>query len=248
VQLDHLEPVVEILPEIAAGHAVGQVAVGGSHHAHVDLAALVLADAPDLPLLQRSQELDLHARRNLADLVEQQRPAVGGLEQARPILRRARERAPRVAEELAFEQGLGDGAAVDCDKRPAARVDSSWTSRATRSLPEPLSPVMSTVESTLATRRARSTSCAIAALGDDPERLLDVAATRTRARRCRRNFCSAAFSVSMTRWSETSRQSLRRLGSKKRSSSARSSPHSSRVRPIRWQAASPLPMQRSSRT
>ncbi len=59
---------------------------------------------------------------------------------------------------------------------PAARVDSSWTSRAIRSLPEPLSPVMRTVESTLATRRARSTSCRIArALGDDPQRLLDVA-------------------------------------------------------------------------
>ena len=47
---------------------------------------------------------------------------------------------------------------------PDARVDSSWTRRATRSLPDPLSPVIRTVESTLATRRARSTTFRIAGL------------------------------------------------------------------------------------
>jgi hypothetical protein len=41
-------------------------------HANVHLAALVLADAPDLALLQHPQQLDLHAGRDLADLVEQQ--------------------------------------------------------------------------------------------------------------------------------------------------------------------------------
>ena len=90
VQLDDLEPVVEVLPEGAARDAVGEVAVGGGQDAHVDPPALVLADAPDLPLLQRAQELDLHARRDLADLVQQQRPAVGRLEQARPVLRSRR--------------------------------------------------------------------------------------------------------------------------------------------------------------
>jgi len=43
---------------------------------------------------------------------------------------------------------------------------------------------------------------------------------------------AGSLRVSVTRWSETSRHSLRRVGSKKRSSSARSStPHSSRERP-----------------
>ena len=106
---------------------------------------------------------------------------------------------------------------------PAARVDSSWTSRAIRSLPDPLSPVMRTVESTLATRRARSTTCRIAVLfATIPSGSSTSRATRTSARRCSRSFRSAAFSVSVTRWSETSRHSLSRFGSKKRSSSARS--------------------------
>ena len=98
MQLDHLETVVKILAKAAARHAVGQVAVGGGQHANVDLAVLVFADAPDFALLQRSQELDLHTRRDLADFIEQQRPAIGRLEEARTVLRRARERAAGVAE------------------------------------------------------------------------------------------------------------------------------------------------------
>jgi hypothetical protein len=117
---------------------------------------------------------------------------------------------------------------------PAARVDSSWTRRAIRSLPDPLSPVMSTVESTLATRRARSTICLmVGLLATIPSGSSTSLATRTSARRRARSFRSAAFNVSVTRCSETSRHSLRRVGSKKRSSAACSSPHSSRVRPTR---------------
>ena len=63
-------------------------------------------------------------------------PPLRRLEQAGRSLRRAGERAPRVAEQLALEQRLRDRAAVDGDERPAARVDSSWMSRAIRSLPD----------------------------------------------------------------------------------------------------------------
>ena len=98
MQLHDLEPVVEVLAKGAARDPVSQVAVGGGHHAHVDPSALVLAHAPDLPLLQGSQELDLHAGRDLADFVEQQRAAVGRLEQPRSVRSRAGERAPRVSE------------------------------------------------------------------------------------------------------------------------------------------------------
>ena len=70
MQLDDLEPIVEILSETSARHAVGKVAVGRGQDADVNLAAPVLADATDLSLLQCAQKLDLHARRDFADLVE----------------------------------------------------------------------------------------------------------------------------------------------------------------------------------
>src|SRR3954464_7196534 len=104
MQLDDLEPVVEVLPEIASRDAVGEIAVGGGHDAYVDAPALVLADASNLALLQGPQELDLHGGGHLADFVEQQRSAVRRFEQPWAVAGRARERASRMAEELALEQ------------------------------------------------------------------------------------------------------------------------------------------------
>jgi hypothetical protein len=98
---------------------VGKVAVGGGNHARIHRSALVLPDPTDLPLLKYPQELDLHARRNLTDLVEQQCPMAGGFEQAGAVRRRTGERTALVAEKLTLEQCLGDGAAVDGNERPA---------------------------------------------------------------------------------------------------------------------------------
>ena len=65
---------------------------------------------------------------------------------------RAGEGALHVAEELALEQVLGDGAAVDGDeRRPARAGERRWISRAISSLPVPVSPVMSTEMSVAAT-------------------------------------------------------------------------------------------------
>ena len=71
MQLDDLEPVVEVLPEGAVCNSVGQVAVGGGQNAHIHGSALALPDPTNLPLLKHPQELDLHARRDLTDLVQQ---------------------------------------------------------------------------------------------------------------------------------------------------------------------------------
>ena len=75
------------------------------------------ADGADLLFLQHAQELHLQAHRHVADLVEQQRAAVRGLEQALVGAVRARERAFLVTEELRLEQVLGHRAAVDRDER-----------------------------------------------------------------------------------------------------------------------------------
>ena len=58
--------------------------------------------------------------RHVADLVEEQRPAVGQLERAPLALTRAGEGAALVAEELALEQVSGIGRAVDGHERPVA--------------------------------------------------------------------------------------------------------------------------------
>ena len=82
----------------------------------------VAADPEHLPLLEHAQQLDLDRERHLADLVEQHRAAVGGLEQPGLGLRRAGERAALVAEQLALEQRLRERRAVEPQERLAARA------------------------------------------------------------------------------------------------------------------------------
>jgi hypothetical protein len=64
-------------------------------------------------LLQHPQELCLHLRRHVADLVQEQGPAVRPLELTPPQLRGSRERTRLVPEEFAFDQAFGNRGAVE---------------------------------------------------------------------------------------------------------------------------------------
>ncbi len=124
LQRHHVEPVVEVVAEVAALDLGLEVAVGRGHEPHVDLERLDAADALELALLDRAQQLDLHLDGDLADLVEEQRAAVGELEPPGLARRGAGERALLVAEQLRLHQRLRDRGAVDLDERPVltARV------------------------------------------------------------------------------------------------------------------------------
>ena len=89
-------------------------------HAHVDRDGVGGADRPDVVFLEHAQQLDLQAHGHVADLVEQQRAAIGGLEQALVIAYCAGERSFDVAEQLRLEQVFGHRAAVDGDERLGA--------------------------------------------------------------------------------------------------------------------------------
>ena len=73
----HIEPKVEILAKPALANERRQVTVGRSDHANVDLAPSIAAHRAHVPELKHAQELRLQAGRHVADLVEQQRAAVG---------------------------------------------------------------------------------------------------------------------------------------------------------------------------
>ena len=116
---DDVEAVEEVLAERAGAGALAEVAVGGGDDPHVDRALLARADGAHGAALEHVQQLGLEGRGHLADLVEQERAAVGLGEEARARGGRAREGALHVAEELALEQGLGKRGAVDGDERAA---------------------------------------------------------------------------------------------------------------------------------
>ena len=120
IDREHVEPEIKVFAEAAAPHLRLQVAIGRGDHAHIDMARALLADALELALLQHAQKLALKLERYLADLVEEQRAAVGELEPADAVAQRAFERALGVAEEFAFEQLGRDRRAIDPDQRPVA--------------------------------------------------------------------------------------------------------------------------------
>ena len=86
----------------------------------IDAHGPLAADAHHLAILDDAKQADLRSERELGDLVEEERPAVGLLEPAFTPRRRAGERPLLVSEELRVDELRGDGAAVDAAERPAA--------------------------------------------------------------------------------------------------------------------------------
>ena len=83
----------------------GEVAVGRGDEAHVDLdASRCRPSRSILALLEDAEQLHLHGRGDVADLVEEERALVRELDAPRLARGRAREGALLVAEELALEQ------------------------------------------------------------------------------------------------------------------------------------------------
>ena len=79
----------------------------------------VRAERLDHALLEHAQQLRLHGERDLRDLVEQQRSAVGRLEAPFALSHGAREGAALVTEQLRLDERLGERRAVDRDERRA---------------------------------------------------------------------------------------------------------------------------------
>src|SRR5712671_2327569 len=78
---------------------------------------MTAADAFDFPLLQHAQQRDLRLGGQVADFIEENGAAVGGLEPSQASLQRAREGALFVTEELGCNERLWYGRAVYPDER-----------------------------------------------------------------------------------------------------------------------------------
>jgi len=125
VDTDDVEAIENVAPETAVRHVPLEVPVGRGDHANVGADLLLAADGTDLSLLQRPEELHLKRLREFSDLVEEERAALGGPEQALVPSVGTRERASLVPEQLALHQRFGNGAAVhDRERlvRPVAEV------------------------------------------------------------------------------------------------------------------------------
>src|SRR5207245_10871795 len=72
----------------------------------------------ELPFLEHAQQLVLKLERDVADLIQKYRSAIGQLKAADALRDSAGKSAFLVAEELAFEQARWNGGTVELDKGP----------------------------------------------------------------------------------------------------------------------------------
>ena len=115
-QVEHVEPVEQILPELAALHQSGQVLLGGANDPNIDLYFLLVAEAAEHAVLQHAQQLHLHQRRHFANFIQCQGAAVGLIQHAAFALGVVAKGAGGVAEQFVFGGIVGDGGAVEQNK------------------------------------------------------------------------------------------------------------------------------------
>src|SRR6266404_300767 len=100
------QTVEKILAETTLVDLLLQVPIGCSDDPNINFARARIPDPFKFLLLQYAQQLRLHRKRYLADLVEKQRAAVCQFEAARLVLDRAGKRPLHMPEELALEEAF----------------------------------------------------------------------------------------------------------------------------------------------
>src|SRR6202022_3876150 len=111
------EAVIEVFAKLSFPEQCAQVLICRCNNPHIDGKECVRADAPHLLFLQNAKQLYLKTQARLRYLVQEDRAAVGCLKQSAPAVIRARERALLMSKQLAFQNGLGKGAAANGRKR-----------------------------------------------------------------------------------------------------------------------------------
>src|SRR5581483_12074324 len=110
-------PVEDILAEASGGDLGLEVAVRRRDDPDVDGDRLRPADPLELPILEHAEQLRLRLEGQLADLVEEERAAVGQLEAADAPRVGPREGALLVPEQLALDERRRERGAVALDER-----------------------------------------------------------------------------------------------------------------------------------
>ena len=118
MQRQHIEPVVQVLPELAPGTELGQVHLRGADHPHIQIDLLVAAHTPKTSVLQEPQQLHLKPRAHFSHAIEKQRAAGRQLQQPQLAFGAgALEGARPVAEQLGLGHRLRQAGAVERHQR-----------------------------------------------------------------------------------------------------------------------------------
>ncbi len=113
IERNHRQAVEQLLAEQALIHHLFHVPAGGRDEAHLNFDRFVAADRFHLLFLNGPQQLRLGLRRYFANFIQKDRPPLRLFQQTALGADRAGEGTLDMAEKFAFQQGFGEGAAVD---------------------------------------------------------------------------------------------------------------------------------------
>ncbi len=119
-KFDHIDPVEQIFTKFTFGDQVREILVRGRQETHIDGHLELFTHRAHGLFLDDAQQLDLHVQRQIGDFVQKQSSAFGRLNQSLLVADGARETAALVAEQFAFHEFGGNGAAIDGYERAVA--------------------------------------------------------------------------------------------------------------------------------
>jgi hypothetical protein len=112
----NIQPVKHVLPKRACRHSSPEVAIGRGDDANVYGNRLAAPDPFEFPLLDHSQQCNLGSHWQLANLVQENCPAVGRFETAEAPLQRSCKGTSLVAKQFGSDQRRRNGRAIYADK------------------------------------------------------------------------------------------------------------------------------------
>src|SRR6266850_7884208 len=104
------DPVVEILPEFPCYDHRRQIAVGRGDEANISGSRLWIPDAVIFAMIQKPEEFRLHFQRELADLIQKQRPLMCPCDKSLAVAN-GPVKAPRVCPKSSASKSVGEMAA-----------------------------------------------------------------------------------------------------------------------------------------
>jgi len=104
VDVEDVQPVIEIAAQFAVRHCFIRNLVGGGEHAYIDRSLDLAAQPSQFPVFKNAQQFRLSPDRHFADLIQQQRAALRQFKTSRAAFHCTGERAFFVAEDFAFHQ------------------------------------------------------------------------------------------------------------------------------------------------
>src|SRR5215471_4579936 len=112
LEWNNTDTVKQIFPELVFCHHFGKISIGCGNYSNVYRNFLGSSNSADRPLLQDTQQFHLHREARVAHLIKKDGSLVRNFEQPLLVRRRAGKSSSHVAEELALQQGLREGAAI----------------------------------------------------------------------------------------------------------------------------------------